>query len=259
MGSPKPIVGIPCDVTINGLHPFHGAGEKYINAIANGSDAIPLLIPALFPGKDLSANTVFPIERILETVDALMLPGNPSNIEPHHYGAGESATPDDHDPQRDSTSLTLIREACAIGMPILGVCRGFQELNVAFGGTLFQKVHEQPGMMDHRENKTLDRDGQYDFAHKVTLVDGGVLSSLTDDPEIIVNSLHGQGADKLGAGLVAEAHAPDGLVEAFRYDKEGPFIVGIQWHPEWLYEKNTFSTALFKRFGEAAKHFHTSR
>jgi putative glutamine amidotransferase len=259
MSGKKPIIGIPCDVTTNGLHPFHGAGEKYINAVANGSDALPLLIPALFPGTDLAAETEFPLKQILHTVDGLLLPGNPSNIEPHHYGASASETPDDHDPQRDSTSLSLIRAAAQINMPILGICRGFQEMNVAFGGTLHQKVHELSGMMDHRENKALNRDGQYAEAHPVTLVENGILHAIAGVSELEVNSLHGQGADQLGETLTPEAHAPDGLVEAFSSNRAGSFIVGIQWHPEWRFNESAFAKALFQRFGEAAMQYHKNK
>lgn len=248
-----PIIGIPCDVINNGLHPFHGVGEKYINAVANGAKVRTLLIPAQGPGKDLSPAEYMDAERILDCIDALFLPGSPSNIEPHHYSNEASATPDDHDPQRDSTTLPLIRAAIKRRMPILAACRGMQELNVALGGSLHQRVHELPDMMDHRENKTLDREGQYADAHDVELASDGLLAKLVNSNRARVNSLHGQGVNRLADGLVAEAYAPDGLVEAFRSSDPDHFLVAVQWHPEWRFEENPLSSALFAAFGEAAR------
>ena len=139
-----------------------------------------------------------------------------------------------------------------MGVPVLAICRGFQEVNVAFGGTLYQKVHEQPGFMDHRENKDDPLDVQYGPAHDIALVPGGVLAGLAGDTRATVNSLHGQGVRRLGEGLVVEAQAPDGLVEAFRHD--GPaFMLAVQWHPEWKVRENAFYLATFRAFGDACR------
>lgn len=249
-----PIVGIPCDVIRNGMHPFHGVGEKYINAVANGAHACPLLIPAQGPGEDMESwREKQTIERLLETIDGLFLPGSPSNIQPHLYSQEQSLTPDTHDPQRDNITLPLINAALARKIPILAVCRGMQELNVALGGTLHQRVHEIPGMMDHRENKSLPREEQYQDAHEVRLTSGGRLATLVNSESIRVNSLHGQGMNRLGKGLVEEAYAPDGLVEAFRLEDASHFVIGVQWHPEWRFRENRFSSALFNAFGQALR------
>ncbi|MCP3675098.1 MAG: gamma-glutamyl-gamma-aminobutyrate hydrolase family protein, partial [Gammaproteobacteria bacterium] len=187
-----PVVGIPSDVTRYGLSSFHGAGEKYINAVANGADVCPLIIPAQGPGEDLQATDSDELnQRLLDNLDGLFLSGSPSNIQPSLYSDEESETPDDHDPQRDSLSLPLIRAAMKRKMPILAVCRGMQELNVAMGGTLHQKVHKIAKMMDHREDKTLDRVGQYQDAHNVKLIENGALSKLIGSDSARVNSLHG--------------------------------------------------------------------
>ncbi len=249
-----PIVGIPCDISRNGLHAFHGVGEKYINAVANGAGVCPILIPAQGPGEDLEAmdETMF-IDSLLDKLDGLFLAGSPSNVEPSLYGDENSLTPNDHDPQRDTMTMALIKAAIKRKMPILAVCRGMQEVNVALGGTLHQRVHEIEGLNDHREDKTLEREGQYGKSHEVNLVDGGRLSSLTDTKTISVNSLHGQGIKQLANQLVAEANAVDGLVEAFSLDDESHYVLAVQWHPEWRFRDNAFSTALFRSFGEAVR------
>ena len=250
-----PIVGIPSDVKIVGLNPYHCVGEKYINAVAHGADCCPFILPAYGPGVDLSEHDIEAVfEQFFHHMHGLFLAGSPSNIEPHHYSDEESLTPEFHDPQRDYLTLRLIRECVKRKLPVLAVCRGVQELNVALGGSLYQKVHEVDGYMDHREDGTLDRDGQYADTHKVQFVEGGFFQQLMNgESEAMVNSLHGQGLRNLGQGLVAEAHAPDGLVEAIRLDSSEQFVVGVQWHPEWQYEKKAVSVALFKAFGDAVR------
>ena len=185
-------------------------------------------------------------------LDGLLLTGAVSNIEPHHYSDESSYEGNLLDPRRDATNLPLIPLAIEMGVPVLAICRGFQEVNVAFGGTLYQKVHEQPGFMDHRENKDDPLDVQYGPAHDIALVPGGVLAGLAGDTRATVNSLHGQGVRRLGEGLVVEAQAPDGLVEAFRHD--GPaFMLAVQWHPEWKVRENAFYLATFRAFGDACR------
>lgn len=256
----NPLIGIPCDVTRFGLNPFHGVGEKYINAVAHGAGVFPMLIPAQGPGEDLKAfERDLLIDNLLNKLDGIFFSGSPSNIEPHHYGDSESLTPDSHDPQRDHLTIPLIKAAIEKKMPVFAICRGMQELNVALGGSLHQKVQELPGMMDHREDKYANRQDQYKDAHDMHLTPGGLLSRLVDMETVRVNSLHGQGVNQLGDGLVVEARAPDGLVEAVRLDNDEQFLVAVQWHPEWQYDKNPLSSALFKAFGEAVVNFHQSR
>lgn len=248
------LVGIPCDISRNGLHAFHGVGEKYINAVAHGASVCPILIPAQGPGEDLEPmdEKMF-IDSLLDKIGGLFLAGSPSNVEPGLYGDEVSLTPDDHDPQRDNMTQSLIKAAIKRKMPILAVCRGMQEVNVALGGTLHQRVHEVEGLNDHRENKTLSREGQYSDSHKVHLVTGGKMAELANSKTIDVNSLHGQGINILGNGLIAEAHAKDGLVEAFSLADEKHFVMAVQWHPEWRYKENAFSRALFGAFGDAVR------
>lgn len=241
----RPVIGIPADRRMLGAHPFHAVGEKYIRAVAEAAGAIPLLIPAL---ADLVSN-----EEILERVDGILFTGSPSNVEPHHYSGPPSAPGTWHDPHRDAITLPLIPQAVKSGVPVFGVCRGFQEMNVAFGGTLHQKLHEIPGFLDHRDDDSQPLDVQYAPAHEVMLEPGGLLRALAGTDRIHVNSLHSQGVDRLANGLVAEARAPDGVVEAFRVKDAPRFAVAVQWHPEWEVMNNAFSRALFAAFGAASR------
>ena len=242
--TPLPRVGLPTDHKQIGAHPFLAVGEKYVRAVVDGAGCLPLLVPTLDP--------VLPLRELLAGLDGLLLTGAVSNIEPHHYSDESSYEGNLLDPRRDATNLPLIPLAIEMGVPVLAICRGFQEVNVAFGGTLYQKVHEQPGFMDHRENKDDPLDVQYGPAHDIALVPGGVLAGLAGDTRATVNSLHGQGVRRLGEGLVVEAQAPDGLVEAFRHD--GPaFMLAVQWHPEWKVRENAFYLATFRAFGDACR------
>lgn len=242
--TPLPRVGLPTDHKQIGAHPFLAVGEKYVRAVVDGAGCLPLLAPTLDP--------VLPLREVLAGLDGLLLTGAVSNIEPHHYSDESSYEGNLLDPRRDATNLPLIPLAIEMGVPVLAICRGFQEVNVAFGGTLYQKVHEQPGFMDHRENKDDPLDVQYGPAHDIALVPGGVLAGLAGDTRATVNSLHGQGVRRLGEGLVVEAQAPDGLVEAFRHD--GPaFMLAVQWHPEWKVRENAFYLETFRAFGDACR------
>lgn len=242
--TPLPRVGLPTDHKQIGAHPFLAVGEKYVRAVVDGAGCLPLLVPTLDP--------VLPLRQVLDGLDGLLLTGAVSNIEPRHYSDEPSYEGNLLDPRRDATSLPLIPLAIEMGVPVLAICRGFQEVNVAFGGSLYQKVHEQPGFMDHRENKDDPLDVQYGPAHDVALVPGGLLATLVGDTRATVNSLHGQGVRRLGEGLVVEAQAPDGLIEAFRHD--GPaFMLAVQWHPEWKVAENPFYLAIFRAFGDACR------
>jgi putative glutamine amidotransferase len=242
---PRPVIGIPADRRMLGLHPFHVVGEKYITALLGGG-MLPLLVPSL--GEELAA------DELLGALDGLLLTGSPSNVEPHHYRGEPSAPGTLHDPARDATTLPLIPRAMAAGVPVLGICRGFQELNVALGGTLWQKVHEQPGLAVHHEDLSQPLEVQYGPAHDVTLADGGVLRALNGGAaRLVVNSLHHQGIRDLAPVARIEATAPDGLIEAFSVPTAKAFTLAVQWHPEWKPQDNAFSRALFEEFGRVAR------
>lgn len=253
-----PHIGIPCDVFARGIHPFHGVGEKYINAAVHGAGGLPLLLPATGAAGDLSAAAPYSVEQLLDGLDALLLPGSPSNIQPHHYGAN---TADDGkaDPQRDHLTLALIRAARRRRLPILAICRGFQELNVALGGSLHPQLCQLPQFIEHREDSGQSRAEQYAPAHSVNLVAGGWLSQWLEAGQWRVNSLHGQGVDRLAPGLVVEATAQDGLIEAARLADTDGWGLGVQWHPEWQFGQDPLSTRLFAEFGAAARAYALSK
>lgn len=247
----QPIIGISACRKLIPPHQYHIVGEKYVLAVSQGAGGLPVIIPAL------GENTNF--EQWLSLVDGLMFTGSPSNVEPHHYAGAASVDGTLHDAQRDATTLPLIKQAVAAGIPVLGICRGFQEINVAYGGTLHQRIQELPDMLDHREDTTQALDVQYGPAHIVRINAGGRLAELARAEEIVVNSIHAQGVAQLGKGLTAQARAPDGLVEAFSVDNAKAFALAVQWHPEWQFSENPVSTALFKAFGEACRQYSQQR
>jgi putative glutamine amidotransferase len=245
MSRRTPIVGIPCDRRMVGHHPFHAVGEKYIAAVRDGADALPLLIPVLDPA--------IPATELLEAFDGLLFTGSPSNVSPKRYGGLPPREGVLQDEYRDSTALPLLEAAIDAGTPVLCVCRGFQELNVALGGTLFQHVHEIAGRSDHRENAKASLDEQYAPAHDVIVQDGGFLSKIVGDRTFQVNSLHSQGIDRLASSLHADAVAPDGTIEAVSMPGAKGFLLGAQWHPEWRWSENPVSRAIFSAFGKALR------
>lgn len=251
MSTRRPLIGIPADRRLLDHHYFHCVGEKYIEAVAEGARAVPVLIPSL--GDGLEARD------LLAHFDGILLTGSPSNIEPHRYDGPASDPGTLHDAWRDATTLPMIPQVIASGLPLLAICRGFQEMNVAFGGMLWQKLHEVPDYQDHREDLEAPLDVQYGPAHDVELTPGGWLARLSDDRRLRVNSLHSQGVQTLGKSLVVEARAPDGVIEAFRVADAPSFALGVQWHPEWKFKDNAFSRALFAAFCEAARERARSR
>ena len=242
---PKPIIGVPADRRVYEPHPYHMVGEKYLKAVIEAADAVPVIIPVL--ADDLA------IDELVDQVDGVMLTGSYSDIEPHHYG-NESEDPDAlRDPHRDALTLPIARHALETGVPLFAICRGFQELNVALGGTLHQKLKNVPGYHDHKENPEDPLDVQYGPSHPVNLVEGGLLARLAGTESVMVNSLHGQGVARLADGVTVEAVADDGLIEAFTVDGAAAFALAVQWHPEWKASSNQFSSAMFEAFGDACR------
>jgi len=189
------------------------------------------------------------VAELLPTVDGVLLTGSPSNVEATRFG-GAALPTDLLDPRRDALTMALVPAAIAAGTPLLGVCRGLQEINVALGGSLHQQVHAQAGMMDHREPEG-DLEAQFATRHQVQLVPGSAFAQWAGAASAMVNSLHGQGIKRLGHGLVAEAHAPDGLVEGVRVERAPAFAFGVQWHPEWRHESNAFYARTLEAFAQA--------
>ena len=239
----KPLIGVSaCRKQID-PHPYNVVGEKYIDGVVDGADAMAMMIPPLGSRLD--------IEELLSRVDGLLLTGSSSNIEPQHYGGNNSVPP--HDPHRDATTLKLLRRAVERAIPLLAICRGCQEVNVAYGGTLHPQLDQVEGLIRHREDSTRPLDEQYAPTHKLELTDTGLLASLAGTTDVSVNSLHTQGVAKLGAGLVVEATAPDGLIEALSVQGSAAFSLAVQWHPEWKVAENPFYLAIFRAFGTACR------
>jgi putative glutamine amidotransferase len=233
----RPIVIVPACTRSKGNHPEHAVHSKYIDAVVLGAGCMPLIVPALGGQADIDA--------VLDVADGVMLTGAASNVDAALYGHSNLDPSLPLDPARDATSLPLLRAAIERGIPLLGICRGFQEINVALGGALHQAVQ------DHRENAADPLEMQYGPAHRVRLAEGGLLAQLLDTREIMVNSLHGQGIAQLAPGLRIEAVADDGLVEAFTVGDAPAFTLAVQWHPEWQLASNPVSMKLFHAFGLA--------
>ncbi|HAT32836.1 MAG TPA: gamma-glutamyl-gamma-aminobutyrate hydrolase [Janthinobacterium sp.] len=244
----RPIVIVPACVKRIGAHAYHTAQDKYLDAVVTGAGCMPLVLPALGAAVDLEA--------VLATADGIMLTGSPSNVHPSHYGEDVRDATLPQDAARDATTLPLIRAALKLGIPLIAVCRGFQEMNVALGGSLHQAVQEVDGMRDHREKPKLSLDQQYGPAHRVLLRAGGRLAHMLDGAsEIMVNSLHGQGIARLAPGLAVEARADDGLVEAYTVAAATGFTLAVQWHPEWRIAHNPDSMRMFVAFGQACRDY----
>jgi putative glutamine amidotransferase len=241
----KPVVLVPACNRPIGQHPFHVAGKKYIDAVRLAG-CQPLIVPTAQPDE---------LDALLDLADGVLLTGSPSNVHPSHFGEDVHDRRLPLDPDRDAWTLPLIRKVLDRGIPLFAICRGFQETNVALGGTLHQAVQEVPGRRDHRAPDGADAPVQYGLAHSVTVQPGGVLSRLLEATTFQVNSVHGQGVNRLADGLQIEALAPDGLVEAFSVARAPGFSLGVQWHPEWQASTNPVSTQLFQAFGAACASF----
>jgi putative glutamine amidotransferase len=243
--SNRPLIGVSADVKlIDGL-PFHAVGDKYLRAIMLATDAVPLVIPAF--------GNLYDLPDLVQRLDGVLLTGSPSNVHPVHYDTPPTPEHEPHDEERDETTLPLIREALDQTVPLLAICRGMQELNVALGGTLYARVHELPERLDHRRPKHDDPDVQYGPRHPIALAPGGAFHRLAGTEELTVNSLHWQGIERVAPRLHVEATAPDGTVEAVSVKEAPNFALGVQWHPEYKVLDNDFSTKLFAAFGAAAR------
>lgn len=240
--SNRPLVLVPaCHQVVKGL-PSYTVGRKYIEAVELAG-AQALVLPGLAPAD---------VPAILGLVDGVLLTGSPSNVNPAHFGEAVHDPAQPLDERRDAWVLPLVREAVARGKPMLGICRGLQEINVALGGRLLQAVHEAPGLADHRAPKGDDEAQVYGPVHEVIVEPGGCLAALLPEPRFAVNSLHVQGIAEVAPGLRVEARAPDGLPEAVSVPGV-PFALAVQWHPEWRAAHNPVSQRLLAAFGQACK------
>lgn len=244
--STRPVVAVVADRFERQRHATHAVLEGYVKALAQVAQVLPLIVPAHDDGVDT--------DTLVSMIDGFVLTGSPSNVAAERYGVTPLPASTIVDPARDAVSLRLLPEILAAGVPFLGICRGFQELNVAFGGSLERAVHEQPGRLDHREgdhDRPLSR--WYEDRHAIHIDPGGRLAPLSDEATVMVNSLHHQGIARLGAGLRVEAKAPDGLIEAVSVESAEQFTLGVQWHPEMRVDDSLFARAIFTAFGDACR------
>ncbi len=246
-GGSKPLIGVSgCEKSADG-HTIYTVSRKYVLSVVDGAHGVPVMLP---PMGDSHDGGHFDIETIIGRLDGLLITGSPSNVEPHHYDGKPSRPGTAHDPARDATTLPLIRAAIDAGLPLLAICLGIQELNVALGGTLHQRVQELPGKRDHRMPQSPDLDVRYGLRHTVRTTPGGILADLAakcgmDPSAVMVNSLHAQAIDRLAQGLVVEAMSDDGVIEAVRVKDAPEFALGVQWHPEYEVRENPFYSAVF--------------
>lgn len=254
----RPLIGIPCCMKAFGAFamPNHAVSDHYVKVVMGPVGGTPVLVPA--------AGEVA-VRDILPRLDGLLLTGSRSNVAPDLYAGPPHLEGTPEDPARDSTTLPLIRAALEAGLPVFAICRGFQELNVALGGTLDQRVQDLPGRLDHSTpaDQVLPkvRTGK---AHHVRVAPGGLLAQVWQGldwaPEAVpVNSLHNQAVSRAAARLHAEAWAPDGTVEGGRVEGARGFALGVQWHPEYDWVEDPLSRRLFEAFGEAATRWAAQR
>ncbi|MFZ1682118.1 MAG: gamma-glutamyl-gamma-aminobutyrate hydrolase family protein [Rhizobiaceae bacterium] len=241
----RPVVAVSTDVRAFENYIWHAAPRQYIEAAIVGAGVTPLLVPSFGDRLDMEA--------ILASVDGVMLTGSKSNVNPALYGgqAGEANGPYDDD--RDSTTLPLIRLALERGVPLLAICRGIQELNVALGGTLATEIQDLPGRVDHRAPVSDNQDERFAIRQPVRIREGTCLASVFGAGEIRVNSVHRQAIDRLGDRLDVEAVAEDGTVEAVSVRGARAFAVGVQWHPEYWVKTDSASRKVFEAFGQAVR------
>lgn len=244
-----PLIGVTACRIRTEAHAYQKVTEKYVTVITDEVGGCPLLIPALEVGIDPA--------QLVGRLDGILFTGSPSNVDPRHYqgtpAQNSADSPEEHDPARDAVTLPLLRAAVAAGVPILGLCRGMQELNVAFGGSLVQQIHDDVARLDHRMRRDVPFDWKYRKAHPVTLAPGGVLERIAGPGPHMVNSLHGQGVDRPGPRVRVEATAPDGVIEAISIADSAGFALGVQWHPEWPRPAAGLDRAIFQAFGAAVR------
>jgi len=239
--APPPLVILPaCRREMDG-RVFHATPAAYADAL-RWAGCQPVMVSAGSPAEFAS---------LLELADGIVLPGSPNNVHPSHFGEEVLDPSLPLDPERDGLSLPLIREALKRGIPLLGICRGNQEFNVALGGSLHQAVHGIAGHDNHQPFVDGPPARKFGPAHEIRIVPGGLLEKILGPGPVTVNSVHGQAVNCPAPGLRVEAFSPDGVVEAIHAPEAPGFNLGVQWHPEWQAEGNPVSEAIFRAFGDA--------
>ena len=247
----QPLIAVSTDVKQFENYTWHAAPRQYLEAAISGAGALPVLVPSFGERLDLDV--------LLSAVDGVMLTGSKSNVHPALYGGDDGEENGPYDTARDDTTIPLIRKAIARGVPLLAICRGIQELNVALGGTLACEIQEREGMLDHRAPVSDNQDERFAIHQKISISPGSCLAGVFGSSDIVVNSVHRQAVGELGARLQVEAVAEDGTVEAVSVKDAPAFAVGVQWHPEYWVKTDSVSQKIFKAFGEAARRHAAAR
>jgi putative glutamine amidotransferase len=239
----KPLIGISCCTKLFMPHgmPNHAASDTYVRATDKLVGGVPVLVPA---------SGATDVGTLISRLDGIILTGSRSNVHPSQYGGPPHAEGTAEDPNRDGVTLPLIRAAVAAGTPVLAICRGLQEFNVALGGSLHQRLQDLPDRIDHSTPIQPNRRVSTGKAHAIRVTPGSWLHRLAGATEIAVNSLHNQGIDRLAPGLVVDGVAPDGTIEAVHAVSRG-FAIGVQWHPEYDWERDEVSRRIFEYFAQA--------
>lgn len=248
----RPVIGIIGNShLINDQYPAHAGGMMNSCAVAHVAGGLPLIIPA--------DPALVSVAELMATCDGFLLTGGRPNVHPEEYGEEETPAHGAFDRGRDAVVLPLIRACIDAGQPILGVCRGFQEVNVALGGTLYPEIRDLPGRDNHRMPPDGTLEEKFALRHKVTFTEGGPFHRLLGTTEVMTNTLHGQGIKTAGPRIVIDGHAPDGTPEAIWVRGAPGFTLSVQWHPEWNAANDPVSRPLFEAFGNAARAFAAAR
>lgn len=241
----QPLVAVSTDIRQFENYTWHAAPQQYLEAALSVANVLPVLVPAFGDRLDFDS--------LLASVDGVMLTGSKSNVHPSLYGGDASEANGPYDEARDATTIPLIRMAISRGIPLLAICRGIQEMNVALGGSLATELQERPGSLDHRAPASDSQDDRFAIRQTVSIKPGTCLAGVFGAGEIRVNSVHRQGVDRLGENLQVEAVAEDGTVEAVSVRNSLAFAVGVQWHPEYWAQSDNASAKVFKAFGDAVR------
>lgn len=248
----RPIIGIIGNRYVqDDRYPIHATGLINSEAVAGVAECLPLIVP--------SDPRLVSVSELLDICDGFLLTGGRPNVHPEEYGEQPTEAHGAFDRARDAITLPLVRACLERGQPFLGICRGFQEVNVALGGTLHPEIRELPGRDNHRMPPDGTLEEQFALRHVVTFSEGGVFHRLMGAREVMTNTLHGQGIVKPGRGVVIDGHAPDGTPEAIYVQGSKGFALSVQWHPEWNAANDPVSRPLFTAFGDAARAWSAGR
>lgn len=241
----QPLVAVSTDVREFSGNVWHAAPVQYLDAALSVAGVLPLMVPSFGDRIDFDA--------LLDQVHGVLLTGSRSNVDPSLYGGEASEANGPYDPDRDATTLPLLRKAVERGVPLLAICRGIQEMNVALGGSLAAEIQDLPGRSDHRAPESENQDERFAIRQPVSIKPGTCLAGIFGAGDIMVNSVHRQAVDRLGPALQVEAVAPDGTVEAVSVRGSRAFAVGVQWHPEYWARSDDHSARIFRAFGAAVR------